>query len=71
MLLKQEINDDGNITNAVKYKGVNDDNSNKLLIDNINNALSRIKEDEMTNADKDNNEKTMIVCHFFRCGQCT
>ena len=36
---------------------MNDDNGNKLSIYNINNALSSSKKDEMTNDNKDNDDK--------------
>ena len=57
MPFKQETDDDDKITNKIKYVGTNDSNCNKLLIDNINNALSSSKEDEMTNDNKDNKDR--------------
>ena len=57
MPLKQDTDDDDKITNTIKYERTNYNDYNKLLIDNINNALSRSKEDEMTNNSKDNKDK--------------
>ena len=56
MPLKQETNDNDNTTNEGKYEGTNDDNIDKLLIDNINIALSSSKEDEITKDRKDNDD---------------
>ena len=57
MPLKHKTDDDDKMTNKIKNERTNDNNCNKLLIDNINNALSRSKEDEMTNDNKDKEDK--------------
>ncbi len=56
MPLKQETNDNDNTTNEGKYEGTNDDNIDKLLIDNIDITLSSSKEDEITKDRKDNDD---------------
>ena len=61
MPLKQETNDNDNTTNEGKYEGTNDDNIDKLLIDNINIALSSSKEDEITKDRKDNDDDSSTL----------
>ena len=61
MPLKQETNDNDNTTNEGKYEGTNDDNIDKLLIDNIDFALSSSKEDEITKDRKDNNDDSSTL----------
>ena len=61
MPLKQDTNDNDNTTNEGKYKGTNDDNIDKLLIDNIDIALSSSKEDEITKDRKDNDDDSSTL----------
>ena len=56
MPLKQETNDNDNITNEAKYEVMNDDNINKLLIDNINIYFSSSKQDKIKRNNKDNDD---------------
>mmetsp|Transcript_59985 Transcript_59985/g.70084 ORF Transcript_59985/g.70084 Transcript_59985/m.70084 type:complete len:302 (-) Transcript_59985:114-1019(-) len=50
-----EDNDDDSKTSEIEYEGMNDDDSNELLIDNIDVTINSNEKDEMMNDDNNDN----------------